>query len=278
MNSLYHIQVARAAFEEYLTPRGLDWVIRGNFNTDFYGSMGWMLLLKKVYPLYPAARHWYKAIDHLDQNADYATTVAGWNELRRRIDECADNALYPPAAVKKMFIALGRASHSLTDIYAHSVYVELLYDYYRSDAEAKQQVEQSGLPLHEFIGKHAPTFGEVVDNEDAHRRLLDNFIRPGMYTLIALPDEGPRSHSEQSKDRPASKGSMNPDYPEIFTPVMALATRDVCAVIKDFFEKLKAQNPEKYAALNTAFPGALNGPGAFERRAKWWSDRFNAWE
>lgn len=278
MNSLYHIQVARDAFEEYLTPRGLDWIIRGNFNTDFYGSLGWMILLKKVFPLYPAARHWYKAIDHLDQNDDYVNTVAGWNELRRRITDCADNALYAPTEVKKMFIALGRASHSLTDIYAHSNYVELLYDYYRKDAGAKQQAEQSGMPLHEFIAKHAPTFSDVIDNEETHRRLLDDFVRPGLYTFVSLPDEGPRSHSEQAKDRPTSKGSMKPEYPEIFTPVMALATRDVCAIVKDFFEKLKTNNEEKFRALATAFPGDLSGPGTFEKRAKWWSDRFNAWE
>ena len=277
MKTLYHLQVARAAFEPYLTPRGVDWILRGNFNTDFYGAIGWMILLKKVFPLYPIARHWYKEIDHMDQMGTYDVVLENWRELCARVRRCADDELYPPQKVKAMFIALGRASHSLTDIYAHSNYVELLYEYYKNEGAA--EVEQSDTPMPGYVGKHAPTFSTVLDQADDKFSLLTKkYLKPNLYTFDSVPDEGPRCHEENAKDNPESNGSLNPDCPEIFVQVMALAHRDIPRIFKEFFDSLQQENPEKYKSLTSAFPGELEGPGPFERRAKYWSDKFDAWD
>jgi hypothetical protein len=278
MKTLYHIQVAKAAFEPWLTPRGLDWVLRGNFNTDFYGSMGWMILLKGVSPLYFAARHWYKGIDHMDQ-MDSVTDIADkWNELRRRLRAVADDSEYKPTQVKKMFIQLGRNSHSLTDIYAHSNYVELLFGYYGADPRATELVAQSGLPLWKYIAEHGPTFSELIDNQDEWRDLMVKHMAPGLFCAQAVPDEGPRSHDAINKDTPVAARSQDPAYPGIFKAVMALAHRDVVSIVNEFFLDLKERNTLKFTMLTQAFPGDMPEPGAFEKRAIFWSQIFKGWD
>jgi hypothetical protein len=277
MNSLYHLQVAKAAFKPYVTPRGLDWIIRGNFNTDLYGAVGWIILLKGIKPLMPLARHWYKPIDHVDEQSSFHDITAMWNELRRRAFDVIDNAGYPPRNFKKMFITLGRTSHSLTDIYSHANYVELLYEYYR--AEGAGDVVRSGLSLPEFIGRLAPTFTQVADAaEGGHSLFIEKYLKPKLFTDQCVPDEGPLSHKEINKDNPSSPRCNDQRYPDMFTQVMALAERDVKAIYEKFFEKLKSENYLKHYILTHALPGELQGPGFFERVAKFWSDLVGGWE
>jgi hypothetical protein len=277
MKTFYHVNVAKAAFAPYFKPRALDWIIRGNFNTDFYGSVGWMMKLKNA--LNFISNHWYKAIDHMDDMFEFGLIVEAWNELRRRVAECADDDKYPPKRVKNMFITLGRASHSMTDVYSHSNYMELLYDYYRTDASAAKQVEQSGLSMPEYVGRHAPTFTQIADSRNGeYAALIDKWLRPQMFTDQSVPDEGSRSHSEMNKDNPEAKRLANANFPDMFNQMMALADRDVTAIFKKFFEELKETRFLKYTILTNAMPGALDGPGKFERRARFWSSKFDAWD
>ena len=99
-----------------------------------------------------------------------------------------------------------------------------------------------------------------------------------MITDQSVPDEGPRSHAVMGKDSFKSGRCLDPAYPEIFHAVMALAHRDVCAEVHKFFENLKSNNYLKFTLLTQAYPGALDGAGTFERRAKFWSDKFAAWD
>lgn len=278
MKTLYHLNLVKSSFGPFLTPRGLDWTIRGNFNTDFYGSIGWMMKLKKVTPLNFISDHWYKRIDHMDEMYDFTKVSIAWNELRRRIAECADDSLYMPKQVKKMFITLGRATHSMSDIYSHSNYLELLFDYYRNDPEAAEKFKSSGLPLADFIGEHAPTFSEIIESPDRHSSLINKWIKPKLFTDQAIPDEGPRSHDEINKDYPRSKRSNSPEFPGIFNALMAMDERDMTNVVRRFFEELREKNFLKFTLLTTAMPGAMSGPGKFERRAHFWASKFDAWE
>ena len=279
MKTFYHLDVARIAFKPYLKPRALDWLIRGNFNTDFYGSLGWKILEYKVFPLYIPAKHWFKPIDHLDMCRNLAELIENWNELRRRMTEVIEDAKYPPRNVKKMLISLGRSSHSMTDVYAHSNYNELLYDYYKKDPRGAAEAGKSGLPLPEFVGKKGPLFSSFAAGGNGNYGVLrKEYLEPLIFTDECLPDVGPRSHDQINKDSPECKMASHPDYPDIFNQAMALAYRDVKGIVAEFFKQFKKQNPEKYRILTEAFPGEMNEPGPFEKRAIYWSNKFGAYK
>lgn len=280
MKTLYHIKIARAAFGNHITPRAMDWILRGDFNTDFYGSLGWKILQHKVFPLYPFAKYWYKPIDHLDLCDGLPMLSEGWRELIRRINEIADDSAYPAGDARKMLIKISRAAHSLSDIYAHSTFIELLYEYYRNDPAASAEVQKSGLSVQDYIIKSGPLFSEVDENKNGkYNTLRTQYLEPKIFSDECLPDDtGPRSHEEINKDCPTCKMASNPDYPGIFEIAMALATRDTAGIVGGFFDKLKTQNPEKHKALTTAMPGELTPPGPFEKRAIFWSKKFGGYE
>jgi hypothetical protein len=141
-----------------------------------------------------------------------------------------------------------------------------------------EQVTLSGLPLWQFIAERAPTFSELIDDPAPWRKLYDKQMNPHLFCGQSVPDEGPRSHDAINKDSPTVVRSTDPAYPGIFRAVMALAHRDVISIINGFFQDLKENNTLKFTLLTQAFPGALDGPGTFEKRAKFWSDRFKAWD
>lgn len=279
MNTLYHIRIVKAAFNEYLSPLAVDHVIRYNFNTDFYGAIGWKIKLYKVFPFYPIARRWYMNSDHFDQLATPETIVKNWHIHRDRIMELADDSKYPPKKIWPIFRILGRSSHAISDIPSHTNFFNVLYDYYRDEPDARKVVEASGKSIADYLTLNGPTFGQIVFSPQ-YSDFREKYF-PKLFSFISIPDIGPLSHAECGIDAPSSPACKNDDYPGIFDIVLNLAKRDVTVIIRDFFEKLRNENPEKFKIITEAFRGAEPAPGEpgkYERRAFFWATKVGGWD
>ncbi|MFA6447970.1 MAG: hypothetical protein WCX65_00740 [bacterium] len=276
MNTLYHIQVAHAAFDKYLTPKAVDVVIRYNFNTDFYSSIGWKALQHKVVPFYPIARRWYKRSDHFDEMPDSGEIVATWNHHYGLIMDLLDDAKYPPNKLKPIWRILGRSSHALSDITAHSNLVHLYFEYFANEPDARKTFEASGKSMEDFLAESGPTLGMII-SEPRYADFREKYF-PRYFSYQSMVDVGPRCHDECSLDKPTSKGCRG--NPVLFKIAFAIAQREAVDIVHAFFEKLKAENPAKFKSLAEAFNDA--GPqgehGKYASRARFWAAKFGGWD
>lgn len=278
MNGFYHIKVVHEVFDKHLTPAGVDRVIRYNFNVDFYGCTGWMLLLKRVYPLYPLARHWYDKHDHIDQ-MDSAEIVETWRGYVDRINATIDDAAFPPSKPDRIFHTLGRASHALTDVYSHTCIAQLIYDYFSGDAVGKAAFGAASKALPDFLIDDGPTLSQLLGDAE-YAPFRKNWL-PKLFAFQCLPDTGPNSHCERGIDGPNSKGVMDDAYPRLWNTAYALAVRDVSLVIGAYFTRLKAENPAKFDVVTGFRRDAGLGPageGPCFRRARFWARLVGGWE
>jgi hypothetical protein len=279
MNTLYHINVVRAAFKDYLSPTSIDRVLRYNFNTDFYGSPGWKIMEHKVFPLYPLARHWYFRFDHFDQLDGPDAIIETWHMHKNRIMDLIDNSKYPPKKLGPIFRILGRSSHALTDIPSHTNFVHLLYEYLQEDPAARKMVEASGKKLGEYIGEFGPTFGYILTAPE-YSGFREKYI-PRLLSFISIPDSGPTSHSECGIDSPNSPACKKDSRQELFNVALNLSMREVIDVIREFFERLRIENSEKFRILTEAFRDsgmAPDEPGKYARRARFWATKVGGWD
>jgi hypothetical protein len=277
VNTLYHLQIAHSVFDKYLSPKAFDIVFRYNFNTDFYSSIGWKALQHKVVPFYPVARRWYKKSDHFDEMADSGEIVANWQHHNGLIMELLDDAKYPADKLKPIWRILGRSSHALSDITAHSNLVLLLYEYYEKEPGPRKLFEASGKTIDRFLSEDGPTLGSII-NESQYADFREKYF-PRYFSYQSMVDVGPRSHSECSLDKPTSPGCAG--NPALFDIALAIAHREAVAVGHEFFEKLRTQSPAKFKALTEAYRDAAPKAGElgkFARRARFWALKFGGWE
>ncbi len=277
MKIYYHNKVVRAVFLKHMSPFAVDKIIRYNFNTDFYGSPGWKIVEHNVIPFTPLGRHWYKPTDHVDQ-MDSEGVINTWRLHVTALNSIVDRRRFPPKKLMPMIRILGRTSHSITDIFAHSSIVELLYDFHRNDPVAKKLVSDSGLSVDKYLAAHCPTISTLL-NSPEYKNFRTEYI-PKMFSFQSIPDKGPTSHLECNLDAPDGPGSVKPQYPNAFDVALACAIREVAEHVDNLFEQLKKEQPEKYEALTTAWrdnPLKPDQPGPCSRRSKWWSDRFGGW-
>jgi len=279
MNAKYHLDIAKTAFQDYLSQTALDHVIRYNFNVDFYGSVGWKILQYHILPLYPVGNHWYKRLDHFDQTDDFDSVLAMWRQHRTWIDEILDDRIFPAKKLGPIFRVLGRSSHSMTDAYSHTNFSYMLYDYFREYPEAVEAVKQSGKSVEDYIIDVKPTISSVIfrDNLPGFR---EKYL-PKLFSFQSIPDTGPRSHGEKGVDSPKSKTCSDPKYPKLFDVVYAIAEKDIKETIKSFFDKLREDNPAKYEYITGALkevPLPGGAPGPRERRAFFWAKKFDGWD
>jgi len=276
LRTFYHVDSVKKTFGRHLPPGAVDHIVRYNFGVDFYGVLGWKILQKKVFPLYPLARYWYHEIDHFDHMNGPETILDTYRMHVDWIMETLDDGKYPPGGAEKIFRTLGRSSHAIVDIFSHSNLVDLLYDYYRS-VPAAETVSESGMEVPEFVEKHAPLLEELAGSPE-HAEFREKFL-PRLFTFISIPDEGPGSHEESNLDAPDAPGSTREEYPLAFAAAIALGDRQLSSVVEKYFELLKNDNPRKLDMLLSIGADAEAGkPGPAERRAKWWSDLFAVWD
>ncbi|HOO57519.1 MAG TPA: hypothetical protein PLN69_11890 [bacterium] len=278
MNTIYHINAVRAAFEKYMSPSAVDIIIRYNFNTDFYGAVGWKIQEHNVLPLMPLGRHWYKRLDHFDQ-MDSEELIETYELHKNWILELADDSRFPISKPGKIFRVMGRSSHSLTDIASHTNLVPMLYDFYRTNPEAVSEMNDSGKPIHEFLAENGPTLGKIL-KESRFKTIHDECL-PKLFSFQSIPDKGPTCHEECNMDKPTAKGCNREEYPEIFSVATALSIREVCDVVDELFSELKQNNPSKYKFLNETHRDSdldYGEMGKYASRAKWWSLKFGGWE
>jgi hypothetical protein len=269
--------LAHSIFDKYLSPKAVDVVIRYNFNTDFYAAVGWKALQYKILPFYPVARRWYKNTDHFDEMNESADIVANWRHHYGLIMEVIDDTKYPLDKIQKIWRILGRSSHAMSDITAHSNLVLLLFDYFRDEAGARKVWEASGKTVEDFISAEGPTLGNII-NEPKYADFREKYF-PKYFAYQSIRDVGPRSHSECNMDRPMSP--MCVSNPKIFKVALDLARREACDVFDTFFEKLKIENPAKFKLLTEAYRDdslPFGEYGKFAGRARWWAQKVGGWD
>ncbi|HOY64591.1 MAG TPA: hypothetical protein PLK80_10150 [bacterium] len=278
MNTLYHLSIVKTAFRDHLSPAAIDTVARYNFNTDFYGVIGWKALNWKVFPLYPFARRWYQELDHFDHWQEPEKIIENWRMHRDLIMEIADDKKHPPGKLESMYRILGRSSHAISDLTSHTNFVPMLFEYYSEDEEAKAKLLESGMTAAEYIPENAPTFGHVL-NLPAYARFREKYL-PKLFAFISVPDEGPRSHSECGMDSPNEPRTYGNLHPGIFKSVYRISERDVSNIVRELFDKLKIENPAKFQALAEDRRDILIGPdgGPRERRARFWAQKVGGWD
>jgi len=277
LNTLYHMRIAHAVFDSYLSPKAFDIVMRYNFNTDFYAAIGWKALQYKIFPLFPVARHWYRRSDHFDEMSECGEIVSNWHHHYNLIAELADDAKYPVNKLMRIFRILGRSSHALSDITAHSNIVLLLYEYFQTEPNARKKVEESGKSIDDYLSTEGPTFGRII-NEDEFADFREKYF-PRYFSYQSIRDVGPRSHSECNMDSPKSPACAG--NPRIFEIAFNIAQREAVSVIHGFFEKLKTDNPAKYKAITEAFRDDAqkpDEPGKYTRRAQFWAQKVGGWD
>jgi hypothetical protein len=173
---------------EAISPPALGWLIQGNLRSDLYQL---------------------SAERHFDNAPDRDSLAHRWEKgFRRYLDHAlklADQASasgFRLAARRKVFFALGEATHSLADFYAHTNWVELLFS------------RGEGL-------RPAPLIGELFYPQDLPEDLESGFfsIRYGIKGCrekqgIFYPPAGYRfCHENLAKDHRDRGHGADPLYP-----------------------------------------------------------------
>lgn len=277
MRTYYHIDSTQKVFGKHLSAASIDRIIRYSFGVDFYGVLGWKVIQYKLLPLMPMSRYWYKPRDHFDQ-MDHNNAIETYKSHRAELDEILNDEKFPLPGTEMIFRTLGRSTHAISDIFSHSNFIELLYEYYTEDPAAAEQAKKSGKSVAEHVRDSGPTFAQVL-NDAEWSAFREKYI-PKLFTFQALPDTGPNCHEERNLDWPTSKGASREKYPGIFEASYQVSIRELTAVVDALFERLKRENPAKYELLTGAYRSAAdNGePGPAAKQAKWWSDFFKVWD
>jgi hypothetical protein len=184
-----HKDITRSAFDRAFVNRG--------------AGMSFMFKSDLVYGVSRADYFGFALDFHFDNRQNYNEVVSTWKTLNKNIQETVkDIGGYNNKLGGYDVTKLGVLLHNVQDFYAHSNYVELYIDYYKSNNEGKMPTS-------------VPIYDDGIKDNDFNTILKDK-LRTGDFNVkefivdetIKKKNMGSTSHQQMNKDEantPAGK-------------------------------------------------------------------------